>query len=89
MSVLEPNKRRAQDVPNDQTSQPEHGGGHSGHSHWLMIACCIPMLAIAIVLVAAGVASAGFIVVALACTLMMAMMMIGMSGGRSGDRSGS
>lgn len=54
--------------------------GHGGHA-WMMIACCIPMLVIAAVLVATGVVSAGFLIVALACTAMMALMMRGMSGG--------
>jgi len=57
----------------DQT--PEVGHGH--HS-LLMIACCIPMLAIAVVLVATRVVGAGFIFVAVACTAMMVMMMRGM-----------
>ena len=48
---------------------------HGGHGHWLMIACCIPMLVIAIVLVATGVANAGFIFAAIMCTAMMWMMM--------------
>ncbi len=55
-------------------------GGHG----WMMIVCCIPMLAIAVLLVATGVASAGFLFFAVACTAMMAMMMRGMSG--SGGR---
>lgn len=61
---------------------PEHmdGSHRSGHG-WMMIACCIPMLAIAIVLVATGVASAGFLLVAIGCTVMMALMMAGMSHG--------
>jgi hypothetical protein len=54
--------------------------GHGGHS-WMMIACCIPMLVIAVALVASGVASSGLLVGAVACTFMMAMMMRGMSGG--------
>ena len=60
---------------------PESKGGHGGHSHWMMIACCVPMLAIAIALVATGVAGPGFIVAAIACTAMMALMMRGMSHG--------
>lgn len=56
--------------------------GHGGHS-WMMIACCFPMLAIAVVLVATGVASSGFLLGAVACTVMMAMMMRAMSGGDS------
>ena len=59
--------------PHDQSED------HGGHG-WMMIACCIPMLIIAIVLVATGVASAGFILVAIMCTAMMWMMMRGMSG---------
>ena len=70
----------------DQSSRPEHGGGHGGHRHWMMIACCIPMLAIAIVLAATGVVGSGFILAALACTLMMAMMMVGMSHGDGAGR---
>ena len=59
-----------------------HGGhgGHGGHG-WMMIACCIPMLVIAVILVATGVASPAFIVVAVGCTLMMALMMRGMGHG--------
>ena len=52
--------------------------GHGGHHGWMMIACCIPMLVIAVALVATGVASPGFLFVALMCTAMMAMMMRGM-----------
>jgi|GEM_PF-2104804 hypothetical protein len=47
-------------------------GGHGGHG-WMMIACCIPMLLIACALVLAGVVSAGFLVVAAACTEMVAV----------------
>ena len=59
--------------------QTHHAGSHGGHG-WLMIVCCIPMLAIAVVLVATGVVSVGFLFVALACVAMMALMMQGMSG---------
>jgi hypothetical protein len=60
-----------------------HRGGHRGHG-LMMIACCIPMLIIAIVLVATGVVGAGFILYAIGCTAMMAVMMVGMNrGGRS------
>jgi drug/metabolite transporter (DMT)-like permease len=60
-----------------------------GHN-WMMVACCVPMLVIAIALVATGVASPGFLLVAIMCTVMMAAMMGGMSqggGDRPGDRS--
>ena len=68
------------------THEPErHTGHHRGHG-WMMVACCIPMLVIAVVLVAAGVVGAGFILVALACTAMMALMMRGMSGSGTDER---
>jgi hypothetical protein len=41
----------------------------------MMILCCIPMIAIAVLLVAMGVVSAGFLVFAAVCTLFMALMM--------------
>jgi Flp pilus assembly protein TadB len=65
-----------------ETKQPDQQGqgGHSGHG-LMMIACCIPMLVLAIVLVATGVVGAGFIFVAVMCTVMMAMMMRMMSSG--------
>jgi len=59
-----------------QTTPAEKASSH-GHG-WMMIACCIPMLAIAIILVATGVASTGFLLVAIGCTVMMAVMMAGM-----------
>ena len=54
--------------------------GHGGHG-WMMVLCCIPMLVIAVVLVATGVASVGFLFVAIMCTAMMAMMMRAMGSG--------
>ncbi len=58
------------------TNAPEQHetGGHGGHS-WMMIACCIPMILIAVVLVATGVVSAGFLGYAVACLGMMFVMM--------------
>ncbi len=41
----------------------------------MMIACCIPMLVIAIALVATGAVGFGWLFGALMCTAMMAMMM--------------
>ena len=63
--------------------RPDEGGdeGGSGHSHWMMIACCVPMIAIAIGLVVAGVVSVGFLIVAIGCLAMMAMMMLMMMKG--------
>lgn len=57
---------------------------HGGHS-WMMIICCVPMLAIAGILVATGVVSPAFLIVAVGCTLMMVLMMRGMGHG-GGDR---
>ncbi|QUW85878.1 hypothetical protein SMIR_41450 (plasmid) [Streptomyces mirabilis] len=68
------------------TPDPSNGpqrGGRGGHG-WMMIACCIPMIIIAVVLVATGVVGVGWIFVAFACLIMMALMMRGMSGG-NGD----
>jgi hypothetical protein len=64
------------------TGQQGRHGGHSGHG-WMMMICCVPMLVIAIVLVATGVAGPGFIFAAIMCTAMMAMMMSMMSGGEN------
>jgi hypothetical protein len=59
----------------DHADHDVHGGmGHAGHG-WMMIACCIPMLIIAVVLVAAGVGGAGFTFAALMCAAMMWLMM--------------
>ena len=63
-----------------QPVQPGKPKGHKGHG-WMMIACCIPMLAIAIALVATGVVNSGFLIGAVACTAMMALMMRGMGHG--------
>jgi len=64
-----------------QATTEANGSSHRpGHS-WMMIACCIPMLVIAVVLVATGVASPGFLVIAIGCTVMMAIMMAGMGHG--------
>jgi hypothetical protein len=64
--------------------KPSPGSGHGGHG-WMMIACCVPMLVIAVILLATGVVGIGFLAVAVGCTLMMALMMRGMSHG--GDQS--
>lgn len=66
---------------------PDERGGHGGHSRWMMIACCIPMLLIAAALVVTGVVGAGFLLPALLCTAMMALMMGGMSHGADGTSS--
>ncbi|MHB1433007.1 MAG: hypothetical protein ACYCVZ_12925 [Streptosporangiaceae bacterium] len=70
--------------PATRMPDPGQPGSHGGHG-WMMIACCIPMLVIAVILVATGVASPAFLVIALGCTLMMALMMRGMGHG-GGDK---
>jgi hypothetical protein len=69
---------RVTDSQHQPAGPPQRMTHHGGHG-WMMIACCIPMLVIAVVLVATGVASPGFLFVAIGCTLMMALMMRGMS----------
>ena len=72
-------------TPPTPTPQPdEHRAGGHGHS-WMMIACCIPMILIAVVLVATGIASPGFLFVGFGCLAMMAAMMYMMDD--SGSRS--
>jgi hypothetical protein len=44
------------------------------------------MLVIAVILVATGIVSPAFLVIAVGCTLMMALMMRGMSDGGGDDR---
>jgi hypothetical protein len=68
-------------------TEPE-GRQHGQRSHGLMmIACCIPMLAIAIILVATGIASPIFLLAAVSCTLMMAALMMGSMSHGAGGRS--
>ncbi len=69
-----------------QPGAPVQGRARHGGHGWMMIACCIPMLVIAGVLVATGAVGPGFLAVAVGCTLMMALMMRGMGHG-GGDRS--
>lgn len=64
-----------------QATPEEKSGSHRRGHGWMMIACCVPMLLIAVALVATGVASPGFLVIAIGCTLMMAIMMTGMGHG--------
>ena len=47
----------------------------------MMLACCIPMIAIAVVLVATGLAGSGALLGALLCVVMIAAMMFAMPGG--------
>ena len=71
----------------DRGQQDAGQRGKGGHG-WMMMICCVPMLVIAIVLVATGVASSSFIFTAIACTAMMFMMMrmMGGMGGQGGEQ---
>ena len=73
--------RQLPTTPGGEDGKP---AGHSRHG-LMMAAMCIPIVLVAIVLVATGVASASFLFAAIACMammgLMMAMMMRWMSGG--------
>ena len=62
----------------DDTQHAGHGRGHG----LMMLACCVPMLLIAVALVASGAAGAGAILFALLCFVMMAAMMFTMPGHR-------
>ena len=53
-------------------------GQRSGHG-WMMMLCCVPMVVLAVALVATGVARVGFLFTAVLCVVMMAMMMRGMN----------
>ncbi len=63
----------------------DHDSSDRKHG-WMMIVCCIPMLAIAGILVATGVLSAAFLLFAVGCAAMMALMMRGMGHGGQNER---
>ena len=71
------------DVQKPPEAPRGHHGGHGGHGgHGLMMMiCCIPMILIAVLLVATGVAGSGALLWALGCVAMMAVMMFAMGGG--------
>jgi hypothetical protein len=70
MNNVDSNEDLAEDEP-----KPEDRG--RGHSHWLMVLCCIPMVVVAVALVASGTSLIP-LVIALACAGMMAAMMLAM-----------
>jgi hypothetical protein len=79
-------RKRVRGFPEPQPAQPLGPQDHRGHGHgWMMAVVCLPMIAIAVVLVTTGVANSGFLVIAVMCALMMAVMMRGM-GPDSGRR---
>ena len=75
-SGTEPDKRERS---SSNTARRSAGGGHNGHK-LLMLLFCIPMLAIAVVLVVSGVINPGFLISAVACVAMMFAMMRMMPG---------
>jgi drug/metabolite transporter (DMT)-like permease len=75
MSTLRPSHHPSDHRIADQ--QPPLESQSRSH-HWMMLACCLPMVVIAIALLATGTASPGFLLVAVVCTVMMALMMRGM-----------
>lgn len=66
----------------EHTPAGTHPGhhAHSGH-RWMMLICCIPMVAIVVLLIASGTAGSGALLWALGCVAMMAAMMLMMPGG--------
>jgi hypothetical protein len=60
---------------------PAREGSKRGRHVWITVACCIPLVVISIVLFAAGVVNAFFLLFALACTALMAFVMGGMKHG--------
>ena len=82
--------RPSRDLP--PTSAPETGhtpasphtgdGAHAGH-RWMMLICCIPMVAIVVLLIVSGAAGSGALLWALGCVAMMAAMMFMMPGGHN------
>lgn len=85
--------RDLDDVPirRDAEAPAGHGGhpGHRGHG-LMMIICCVPMLLVAGVLVATGLASARVLLAAVGCAVMMAAMMamMGMATGKGHGNGG-
>ena len=75
---------REPDSAEESRDQGEDAKPRRRHG-WLMVACCIPMLAVAIALVVTGVVGIGLIVAAVGCVAMMALMMRGMSHGGGGN----
>ena len=74
-SMTDPNSVRPEFQP-IQVDEP-HSSGHG----WMMIAFCLPLLVVAIVLVATKAVGVSFLLVAVGCALMMALMMRSMGYG--------
>lgn len=79
--------------PDRQLWDPSQGSGpetdhtpvgtHAGHGahRWMMLICCIPMVAIVVLLIVSGTAGSGALLWALGCIAMMAAMMFMMPSG--------
>lgn len=61
----------------DERARTPAGRNHRAH-RWVMILCCMPMLLVALVLVATDTVEAGTLLVVIGCSLMMVLMMGGM-----------
>lgn len=66
---------------NDEHEIQEGTGGEEkgGHGRWLMLACCVPIVAAVALLIAIGGMSVGFAVIALGCVAAMGGMMFVMA----------
>ncbi|MCX5044054.1 hypothetical protein OG921_12845 [Aldersonia sp. NBC_00410] len=73
---------RVPSVGDDSGLDDPHGVGGRSRHHLAMIACCIPMLVVAVALIATGTVGIGSMVFAVACLGMMTVMMFSMGGGR-------
>ena len=65
---------------NPASPQPSHGA-HGAH-RWMLI-CCLPMVAIVVLLIVSGTAGSGALLWALGCVAMMVAMMFMMPGGHN------
>ena len=74
--------------PHTHSRATSHAPGHGGHG-WMMMICCIPMVIIAVALVATGAVDPGFLLFAGLCVGMMALMMRGMNGMEHGSDQAS
>ena len=83
MNALDPDSAHEQ----GKGEEAQKGDGRGGHSRWMMIACCVPMLLLAVLIALSG-AGLGFLFIAIGCTLMMAVMMGMMGAGPPDGRTG-
>ena len=64
-------------------SSPETSPSAHGAHRWMMLICCVPMVAIVVMLLVTGAAGSGAVLWALGCVAMMAAMMFMMPGGHN------